>query len=342
MTESVNSTKLNSKELSLFDAICIYPNDNFETIEYIINDGADLSYQNQYGNTALSLALLKNGRVPVVELLIKSSINSHKYDIINHQNMYGQTPLMIACLKRLEVKIIEMLINAGADVNIQNTVTATKYGKNALLQSYSYDCAKLLLDVGANPFVSIYNFKYYREFGYHGRDEIDILLAEFAWKKLKDRDLDTARRYSKSCLNKDVWTIILMHVRLDKLKGLRDSSPFASTRKFKLLQLMALDVGCDENDTDNLNYQELWSLTSKQIGMPTNHGFKRMQKDKAAFQNIVRQLENLARQHGFSNMLTEEYRKMPESTFMCPQCGTEQDGAGIHIFTELQKLFEKF
>jgi len=121
----------------------------YNIIELLLNNGADIDINNEYGDTCLFKSY-KN-KIEILKLLLKYNPN------INHQNNFGDTCLIIACKKaHLYIyhiyKIIELLISSGADINIQN-----KYGKTCLFYSCSYPyqkineiIVKLLINNGAD------------------------------------------------------------------------------------------------------------------------------------------------------------------------------------------------
>jgi ankyrin repeat protein len=91
-----------------------------ETVETLIAAGADVNIQNDWGDTALTMA----SRQEIVEVLIAAGAN------LNSRNIHGNTALMSTILHRKRStcqKIVEALIAAGADPNIQN-----KSGETAL------------------------------------------------------------------------------------------------------------------------------------------------------------------------------------------------------------------
>ncbi|MBO5997135.1 MAG: ankyrin repeat domain-containing protein [Alphaproteobacteria bacterium] len=100
---------------------------NTEEVLFLIENGADINAQDEYGDTALHCAVA-SGRSEPVELLIK---HCAKLDI---QNNRGFTPLMTACNCGGHILPVEILIAHGVDLDLQN-----KKGDTALmLCAHSY------------------------------------------------------------------------------------------------------------------------------------------------------------------------------------------------------------
>jgi hypothetical protein len=94
-------------------------------VSLLMDQGANLGYQNEHGNTALHEAAL-NGHHSVV----KKIVSGKDKKVINQVNTAGETPLIIAA-KYGNEKVVDRLILAGAD----RTWKAVN-GETA------YDCAK--------------------------------------------------------------------------------------------------------------------------------------------------------------------------------------------------------
>ncbi|AUV58450.1 ankyrin repeat protein [Bandra megavirus] len=133
---------------------CRYSNlyNNFDTIQLLLNNGADINSQNNDGWTALMWAshfsvYAKN--INAIKLLLDQKVN------IDLQNKEGYTALMIACRysnTNSDVDIVELLLNHGSNVNAQ-----CNNGWTALMISckYSYtesniETIKILLSHNAN------------------------------------------------------------------------------------------------------------------------------------------------------------------------------------------------
>jgi len=99
-------TALNSE---LFEGI---ETGNIDRVQSIINDGAKITSTNNYMQTPLHLAVLKD-KYSIAELLIVSGAN------INAQDKDGKTPLHFAVEIR-NIELLELFIKHGAYTKIKN------------------------------------------------------------------------------------------------------------------------------------------------------------------------------------------------------------------------------
>ncbi len=85
-----------------------------EIIQYLIDSGADINYQNVWGDTALFLASMK-GKKEIVKLLLDHG------GYINHHDRNGFTPLIYASLSS-DKDIVKLLLSddGGADINAKD------------------------------------------------------------------------------------------------------------------------------------------------------------------------------------------------------------------------------
>jgi len=121
--------------------------DDIETIEYLINSGADINFKYKIGKSALDLAISKGYRF--LDIFLQNKINI----ALNIPNMQGETPL-ISIIKstkyNVEEKrhIIKKLIKKGANVNFidRDENTPLVYA----IQMRSLAIIKLLIENGAN------------------------------------------------------------------------------------------------------------------------------------------------------------------------------------------------
>ncbi|PCJ54607.1 MAG: hypothetical protein COA79_21735 [Planctomycetota bacterium] len=84
--------------------------EQFETIKYLIDNGADVNAINNDGTTPLHLAAYSEA----IELLIINGAN------INAINKEGDTPLMISTLCQDAEELIETLLTSDADISVKN------------------------------------------------------------------------------------------------------------------------------------------------------------------------------------------------------------------------------
>ena len=94
---------------------------NIAEVYRLIENGANINYQEMNGYTALLFASRTNRR-EIAYILIQAGAD------INIRNSNGYTPLMLATIMN-NLEIIDMLIQAGANLNIQDNI----YGNTALI-----------------------------------------------------------------------------------------------------------------------------------------------------------------------------------------------------------------
>lgn len=104
---------------------CRY-NDNFQVVQFLLEQGADINQSNRSKITPLMLATLNatNG-LPIVTLLLKEGANVHAYDETLN------TALIYAALYNDETQLYELLLSYGADKDFANIAgyTAADYAK---------------------------------------------------------------------------------------------------------------------------------------------------------------------------------------------------------------------
>jgi len=114
------------------------------TVQRLIDEGADVKYRNEYGNTALSLALdADRGYVSIGKLLIENGAD------VNLQSEFdGSTPLINVVKAGGHFESVKLLVENKADVNIVNNdgwSALTKAADNGYA-----DIAELLIKHGAD------------------------------------------------------------------------------------------------------------------------------------------------------------------------------------------------
>ena len=102
-------------------------NGQIETMEWLIEAGADVNAPNNYGLTAL-MFVAEKGPIKAMEWLIKEGANVHARD------EYGQNALIYAGMRKTDlkekIKLMKWLIKAGADVRVGN-----RHGLTPLMQA---------------------------------------------------------------------------------------------------------------------------------------------------------------------------------------------------------------
>ncbi|KAL6635599.1 ankyrin repeat-containing domain protein [Neocallimastix sp. 'constans'] len=96
---------------------------NKNLVKYLVEHGADINKEYEYGTTVLFNAC-RNRNKDLVEYLVE-----HGADI-NKENKYGETALLIACGSG-NIDLVKYLVEHGVDINKKN-----KYGEIALFISY--------------------------------------------------------------------------------------------------------------------------------------------------------------------------------------------------------------
>ncbi|ANB50205.1 putative ankyrin repeat protein [Powai lake megavirus] len=107
----------------LMRAVLDADNDNCETVKMLLSNGVDPNFSNNYGITALLLAIMKRRiSLNVIQLLLsQDKINPNCFD------KYGNTPLSIAMTlypKKCNLEVIETLLKFGANPNNKDYFTS--------------------------------------------------------------------------------------------------------------------------------------------------------------------------------------------------------------------------
>ena len=108
-------------------------------IEHLLNNAAEVNFQNQFGRTPLHRAADEN-REAVVRLLLTNGAE------VNARDCRGSTPL-IASAEFAGLPVLKLLVEAGADVP-----TGNLYGRSALHNAAKRDdsaAAEFLIEHGA-------------------------------------------------------------------------------------------------------------------------------------------------------------------------------------------------
>ena len=112
--------------------------EQFETVKYLVEEGADVNYptQDDYRSTPLCMAAL-TGNEKILKYLIKNGAQ------VDKKSKMGATPLLVASRFGF-TEIVAILIKKGADVSITDINGCTAL-MNASMENHS-DIAKLLID----------------------------------------------------------------------------------------------------------------------------------------------------------------------------------------------------
>ena len=103
---SLNIASLQAQNSTFHDAV---KSGDLETVETLIENGADVNAIIWYGYTALMTAI-ENGHTQIAELLIANGVD------INETNWFSDSALMIAS-RNGHTQVVKLLIANGVDVN---------------------------------------------------------------------------------------------------------------------------------------------------------------------------------------------------------------------------------
>lgn len=116
---------------------------HLEIVKLLLSRGADVNKVDDHGSSSLIAASI-NGQAPVVEWLLKNGADiNHFEDPYWHRN-----PLLCACYYN-QLDVVSILIEKGADLNVKN-----KEGESPLgiaISQRNYNLVTLLLEKGVDP-----------------------------------------------------------------------------------------------------------------------------------------------------------------------------------------------
>lgn len=232
---------------------------SYDTILLLLNHGADVNYVNKIGKVKLQAVcrLLNSGydkNIEIVKLLLDRGAN------INFQ-IQGQTSLMFAAGESNHdstLECVKLLLDRGADINIRDIsgTTALMYSAQLSMKESSLETVKLLLERGADPF--ILDDSGISALNYCPTGECKDLLAKYIWKQLYARDMDTAKRYGRSVLSKDVWEMVLLNKRQQQL-----CMRLSSRKNKEVLKYFAMELNIPV--TEKMTKANLCGLISRYL-----------------------------------------------------------------------------
>jgi len=229
-----------------------------EIVKLLLDRGANIEAKTYNENTPLAMSVINTrseSNIETVKLLLK-----YGADINSKNNKTELTPLMLAVSESnadSDLETVKILLDYGADINAKSIdgwtplLLAVKYS-----DSYSnLETVKLLLERGADPFIKIGDYKISDNCP---TNECKDLISKYIWKRLYERDMDTAKRYGRSVLNKDVWELILLNKRQTQL-----CQKLSSEKNREVLKYFAMEL--DIPVTDNMTKAKLCGLISRYL-----------------------------------------------------------------------------
>jgi ankyrin repeat protein len=308
--EKVNILLDKGADINFNDALVIFTN-SYEMIKLLLDRGADINIINlytacKYSNTDSSYGIVKmlldrganiNSEVDNnwTALLIASrfSNNGSSYETvkllldrganINSKTNDGITSIMFAAGESNNdstYETFQLLLDRGADINIKDNVgnTALIYATKLSNKESSLKTVELLLEKGADPFVK--NNAKKSAYDFCPTYECKTLLAKYIWKHLYKRDVETARKYSKSTvLPKDVWELILLNKRQQQL-----CNNLSSPKKIEVLLFFAQELNIPIKT--NITKAQIGGKISRSLAYGKYYSEKSEQKVREDIKNI--------------------------------------------------------
>ena len=259
---------------------------SYDTVKLLLEYGADVNLKNIDGWTALMMSARysnTDSTFNTVKLLLEYGAD------INLKNNEGWTTVMLAARysnNESSLDTVKLLLKHNPDVNLFKNnghsalMIATKYSNDGS----SLDTVKSLLEYGADPFVEI-NCP---------TEECRNIIDEARWKRLYQRDKETAKRYSKNSeyyLPKEIWEIILLEKRRQLL-----CQNLSSDKNKVLLKLFAIELGIEI--TDRITKAQLCGYISTKLVYGKEDKYKGVVKSK--LDKGVNHLLTLARTFGIN------------------------------------------
>lgn len=183
---------------------------------------------------------VKNGKTEEIKLLLENGedvnfSNNNKSSLLILASRYSNTTS--------NIETVKLLLENGADVNLKNINGATALtvaSRNSNTES-NIETVKLLLENGANPFILKNNKK--DALSLCRTEECREIIRSYIWKSLYNRDISTAKKYSKQTpLPADIWELILLNKRQQQL-----CKDLSSDKNKEILALFALELNIPIN-----------------------------------------------------------------------------------------------
>jgi hypothetical protein len=254
---------------------------NIQTVKLLLENGADVNAKYDKGWTPLMLASrysTTDSNIQTVKLLLENGAN------VNLKNNAGWTPLILAS-KNSNTETVKLLLENGANINLKNN-----NGNTALMLTKNLETLKLLLEYNADPFILNDDGKSILE--YCGSEECKNIINLAIWKRLFNRDMLTAKQYSKqTALPSDVWEIILLNKRQQQL-----CKDLSSDKNREILALFALELNIPIDE--NVTKAKLCGLISRQLAYGKYYTEKGKEYTEDKIKKEIAQIKKIARNFG--------------------------------------------
>jgi ankyrin repeat protein len=232
-------------------------NSSIETVKLLLDRGANIEGRSKRGWTPLILTsgYSKDSTLETIQFLLDRGAN------INAKTDNEWTSLMLACAYSdtfSSLETVKLLLDRGANLEEKNDegATALSIATGFSKESSSLETVKLLLEKGADPFAKDNDGD--DSYSLCKTNECRDLVSKYIWKRLYTRDMETAKRYGKSVLSKDVWELILLNKRQAQL-----CTVLSSDKNRDVLKYFALELGIPI--TDNITKAKLCGLISRYL-----------------------------------------------------------------------------
>ncbi len=250
---NVNLSEVNGTTALMFACKVSCSSSSLETVQLLISQGADVNRADNKGNTALMYACF----------------HCKTFDEINWPNNIN-----FSCSN---LETVKLLINSGSSIDFKD-----HKGNTALTYANNLETVLYLLTCGASPFIKISDMRC---------EEIAAsrAIAKVAWQKLYKTDLRTAQILGKSCLNRDIWQLILMNNRQIVLT---DNN--SKIGKY-ILEYFAMQLGASEKDVINMDKMKLAGLISRNIGRSNEDAEIELKRARILIKQKTQEIKELAK-----------------------------------------------
>jgi len=198
---------------------------------------------------------------------------------------------LIDAVKNGKTEEIKLLLENGADVNLKNNDGWTALmlaSRNSNTES-NIETVKLLLENGADPFI-LNNRK--DALSLCNTEECREIIRSYIWKSLYNRDISTAKKYSKQTpLPADIWELILLNKRQQQL-----CKDLSSDKNKEILALFAIELNIPINK--EMTKAKLCGIISRQLAYGKYYSEKSKIYTEDKIEKEKNQIKKIARNFG--------------------------------------------